>query len=105
MTYLGSIVVPAAGSQNNKNTAVPFSIPFNCSRVLCVIDSESSGYNFVTGTNNSLAATTNDFNQVGAASVQIPISTGTGSAQVLAIYNAGAGGTVKVYQVDGVVTS
>jgi hypothetical protein len=98
---LGSIIVPAAGSQNNKNTAVPFTIPFGCKALIMVIDGEASGYSFRTGTGSGLAALSTDLNQVGPSTIQIPLVQGSGVEQVLAVYNGGAGGTVRVLQSDG----
>lgn len=103
--FLGNIVVPAGGSQNNKNTAVPFSIPRSIPYIAAVLDSESSGYSYRTGTGSSLAAASTDLNQVGPATLQIAINNASGVEQVVAFYNAGGGGTVKVYQMEGVNTS
>lgn len=100
---LGNIIVPAAGSQNNKQTAVPFSIPVGTPYIIAVIDGEASGYSFRTGTSTTIAATNTDFNQVGPASIQIPLPTNTGVAATCAFYNNGAGGTVKVYASDSII--
>lgn len=103
--FLGTIVVPNNGSANNTNTGVPFTIPAGTPRIVCVIDSLAQGYNFRTGTGSSLAATTNDINQIGPATVQIPLAVGGSLAQVVAIFTSGAGGNVTVFSADGPLQS
>jgi hypothetical protein len=88
---LVTLTVPSHGSVNTGN-----SIPNGCAGVIAVLDSEAAGYNFRTGTGNVIALST-DFSQLGPASLQIPLVTGTGQVQTVAFYNGGAGGTVKVY--------
>lgn len=105
LQFLGNVVVPPSGSQNNLGTSTPFHVPPFTNRLVLNIDGESSGYNFKTGpASSSLASSSGESNQKGPANVQIPLPQ-DGREFGIAIFNGGAGGTVGVYAADGPLQS
>lgn len=106
LSFLGNIVnAGGSTSVNNNTTASPFTIPIDCQRILLVLPTEAAGFNIHIDQSSTVTATSNDFNQVGPASVQLTLSTPASSNSYVAIFNSGGGGTVKAYCIAGPGTS
>jgi hypothetical protein len=102
MQYLGSIVVPAGGSANNRNTTgSPFVIPLKFTTVLVETPPEAAGFNVEVGVDVALTSDATQFNVPGGTSNEFTAQPGSAKNPVVAIYNAGGGGTCRIYGLYG----
>lgn len=105
MRRLGSIIVPPNGAASNTDTAVPFSIPAKYTYVLIETPIEAAGFNITVDSDADLTSNSTEFDAAGNTSTQIACPPPNAQPTVVAIFNAGAGGTCAVWGTYGIAQS